>query len=468
MGKFTITRRLGAGAMGVVYAAYDTELERKVAIKFLLSADDKRRARLRREAKAMARLRHPNVAQVYEVGEFEENTYIAMEFVQGQTLTVWSAERPRTLRERLQVMIGAGRGLHAAHRVGLVHRDFKPDNLMIDERGQARVLDFGIVWEAGDGAAVAERANVSGVEATATGALLGTPAYMSPEQAIGHAIGAGSDQFSFGVVLYELLAGHRPHRTEGLHALLVDIATGTREPLPKDAAPPWLAKIVDRTLQKEPPDRYDSIEDVFDALEEGVAARIRKARVPVDLPFLGSFAVISAVTLALSIFVPLALLEAIWDPTAPLDEGREAAKGLLGVFLVIVLVLSSGGLYTVFIWRAGPRYMTRQGARSTLAISVPPRQAVKTIRENARRMRYRPDHHDPGRGHIILVEPIAGFLIAIFMTARGDRTDVEVYARPIIRFTGLGMSTGRARVAAGALREMFSDAVVESAPVTLD
>ncbi|MBE7454501.1 MAG: serine/threonine protein kinase, partial [Kofleriaceae bacterium] len=183
VGRFELRGRLGHGAMGTVWAAVDPELDREVAIKVLFG-DDRDAARLRREAQAMARLRHPNVVAVYEVGTWREVPFVAMERVDGPTLRGWMSET-RTVQEVLAVFEGAGRGLAAAHAAGLVHGDFKPDNVLVDAAGAARVADFGLARAGGESAppATAGPTVATGPAATATQAtaLGGTPAYMAPE-----------------------------------------------------------------------------------------------------------------------------------------------------------------------------------------------------------------------------------------------------------------------------------------------
>ncbi len=214
IGRFTVLRRLGAGGMGVVYAAYDEMVDRKVAIKLLqrMRVGEEAGDRLLREAQALGRLSHPNVIQVYEVGVHEERVFVAMEFVEGCTLEAWEPEA--SLAAVLDVYVQAGRGLAAAHEAGLVHRDFKPDNVLVGNDGRARVLDFGLARSAGeappDPASSAELERM-GVDTTGdrlvtpltrTGAVMGTPAYMSPEQHLGQPTDPRTDQFSFCVALW--------------------------------------------------------------------------------------------------------------------------------------------------------------------------------------------------------------------------------------------------------------------------
>ncbi|MBA3546614.1 MAG: serine/threonine protein kinase, partial [Nannocystis sp.] len=226
LGRFVVLHRVGAGGMGVVYAAYDPELDRKVAVKLLHPSvgsdrEDVGRARLLREAQAMARLSHPNVVTVFDVGTRDDQVFLAMEFVQGLPLSAW-LKAPRGWREVVAVFIAAGRGLDAAHREGIVHGDFKPDNVIVDVEGRARVLDFGLAFAQDRGkppsdpeARRSSRSGRSGVDLsthlTRTGALTGTPPYVSPEQFLGESASARADQYAFCVSLYEGLYGDRPY-----------------------------------------------------------------------------------------------------------------------------------------------------------------------------------------------------------------------------------------------------------------
>ncbi len=220
VGRYLVLSTLGTGGMGVVLAAYDPHLDRKVALKLLRSglqlATKDAQKRLRREAQAIAQLSHPNVVAVYDVGATEDDDlYIAMEFVEGDTLTTWLKKYPRTWREIVDVFLQAGKGLVAAHSTGLLHRDFKPDNVLVGGDGRVRVTDFGLARsfmvdpESGRGPTPI-LANTLSSSLTATGTVLGTPRYMPPEQLTGPDIDARADQFSFCVALYEALYGVHP------------------------------------------------------------------------------------------------------------------------------------------------------------------------------------------------------------------------------------------------------------------
>ena len=212
VGRYVISSRLGAGGMGVVYAAYDPELDRRVALKLLHAskgpAGSKARRSLLREAQALAKLSHPNVITVHDVGLHEERIFLAMEFIEGQTLGRWLGS-PRSWSEVLDVMVQAGQGLMAAHDKGLEHRDFKPENVMIGTDGRVRVLDFGLARPASGGEVSSEsdgfvpRDDALSTEQTSFGKLVGTPAYMAPEQFEHATTDARTDQFAYCVTLWE-------------------------------------------------------------------------------------------------------------------------------------------------------------------------------------------------------------------------------------------------------------------------
>ncbi len=218
VGRFVILDRIGAGGMGEVFAAYDEQLDRKVALKLVHSGSDwspTSQARLLREARALARLAHPNVVAVFDSGIQDGRVFVAMEFVRGRTLHAWLGEAVRSWDEIVEVFIAAGQGLVAMHEIGLVHRDFKPSNVLIDERGRPRLIDFGLVGdlEQPEGTAVepARRGPTGQLEGlTRAGAVLGTPQYMSPEQFEGSKVTAASDQFSFCLCLFEALYDSSP------------------------------------------------------------------------------------------------------------------------------------------------------------------------------------------------------------------------------------------------------------------
>jgi len=225
IGRYQLLQRLGAGAMGVVHLAFDSRLERNVALKVLRNPDrPAERDRLLREAKTLARLSHPNVVAIYEVGRAEGVDFIAMEWVNGVNLQQWLFEQPRSQTDILRVFLEAGQGLAAAHRAGLVHRDFKPGNVLVGHDGRVRVGDFGLAKDLTAEEVRTTRAmSVRISTLTQTGAVLGTPAYMAPEQHRGEPTTAASDQFSFCVALYEALQQRRPFDGDSLEELYSSI-----------------------------------------------------------------------------------------------------------------------------------------------------------------------------------------------------------------------------------------------------
>ena len=277
---FAVLEQLGEGGMGVVYSAYDEELDRKLAIKLLHHVDERAQQRMRREAQALARIAHPNVVHVYRVGIWEGRLYLAMEFIYGLTLGQWCAQQGRTRAEILAVMSQAAEGLSAAHEAGLVHRDFKPDNVMVGADGRVRVLDFGLANVDHGGEQTLESLEVRMRELagqgpldtplTETGTLLGTPAYMSPEQLRAQRIDARSDQFSFCVTLYEALYGERPFAGDQLLTLGLNVMRGNVRPEPATRAlPEQLRAALLRGLSPQPGDRFEDLAGLLDALELG-------------------------------------------------------------------------------------------------------------------------------------------------------------------------------------------------------
>jgi tetratricopeptide (TPR) repeat protein len=262
LGRYIVRERIGAGGMGEVHAAYDPELDRKVAIK-LLHRDLGAQAtdRLRREARTMARLSHRNLVAVHDVGEHDGHLFLAMEYVEGGTLRGWARDRP--WREVLRAYLDAGRGLAAAHAAGVVHRDFKPDNVLLGKDGRVAVTDFGIARR---GAAADDEPSGHGpalddVALTSTGAMIGTPLYMSPEQLDGEAADARSDQFAFAVALWEALYGSHPlvERGADLEAVRTAMRKGDRLTAPARPAPPRVGRALVRALRPDPAARWSSL-----------------------------------------------------------------------------------------------------------------------------------------------------------------------------------------------------------------
>jgi eukaryotic-like serine/threonine-protein kinase len=322
LGRFLVLGLVGKGGMGEVYAAHDPELDRKVAIKVLRAGDghgtsNEARARLIREAQAIAKVSHPNVIVVYEVGTVDGRVFIAMEFVDGHTLGYWLLAGSRTTAQILEAFGAAGRGLEAAHEKGLVHRDFKPDNAMVGSNGQVRVMDFGLARVAIDrvkapdessGARRAPAMNAndrlhdvlstlvidsatdamknsqaadfesSALRITEEGAILGTPAYMSPEQFRGEPADARSDQFSFCVALYEALYGERPFSANNVIELSAQVTSGGVRPEPPSARLSIsIRRALLRGLSADPNMRFPSMNALLQEIgQEQTASGVRR------------------------------------------------------------------------------------------------------------------------------------------------------------------------------------------------
>jgi Tol biopolymer transport system component len=276
LGVYQLQAQLGEGGMGVVYRALDTRLNRPVAIKFLSEdlADPAGRRRFQLEAQTASSLNHPHILTVHEVGEVEGRQYLVSEFVDGGTLRDWLRAEKRTWRQIVDLLVGVADGLAAAHQANMLHRDIKPDNILVTTRGYAKLADFGL-------AKLQERTGSEGltdavtVERTRPGVVIGTVAYMSPEQAAGKALDARSDIFSFGVVLCELLAGQRPFTGKTDLEVLQAIQHQTPAPLPPDL-PVGLRLAVDKALEKDPADRYQTMRDLVVDLRRVSRARGEK------------------------------------------------------------------------------------------------------------------------------------------------------------------------------------------------
>ncbi|MBL9104069.1 MAG: serine/threonine protein kinase [Myxococcales bacterium] len=303
IGRFTVIGLVGRGGMGVVYACYDDLLDRKVAVKLLHAeaADGKASARLQREAQALARLSHPNVVAVHDVGVFDERVYLAMEFVDGQTLGAWRRAAPRGWREVLRVVLAAGDGLAAAHAKGLVHRDIKPDNIMIGADGRVRVMDFGLACagaEAGDARPPVPAApRALDVDLTRTGALMGTPAYMAGEQFLGEPTDHRTDQFSLCATAWEALHGQPAFSGASLTELAVAVTAGApAPPPPRTDVPAWLRRVLERGLRARPDERWPDTPALLAALRADPTPRRRLVAAGVTLAALGlgAFAVHAA------------------------------------------------------------------------------------------------------------------------------------------------------------------------------
>lgn len=288
VGRYVILDVVGEGGMGIVYAAYDPELDRKLALKLLRTASSERRAerrrlRLIREAQAMARLSHAHVITVHDVGTIDDQVFVAMEFIEGCSLAEW-IRMDHGWRRIVETFVQAGEGLAAAHAAGLVHRDFKPDNVMLTAEYRAVVTDFGLARAAGrrdasesrdpDALGNPSRASLS-TTVTAAGAIMGTPAYMSPEQHEGREVDARSDQFAFAVALYEALFSVRPFPGDDVASLAYNVGAGNIRPAPsRTNVPGWVRQVLLKALSVAPSERYPSMVEMLEALRrEGSGKR---------------------------------------------------------------------------------------------------------------------------------------------------------------------------------------------------
>jgi serine/threonine protein kinase len=263
IGRYKIVRKLGAGGMGVALLAEDGQLQRSVVIKLLhldASANPESRQRLLREAQAMAQVSHPNVVPIFDVGVHHEQVFIAMAYLDGGDLAGWLAT-PRPLREVLDVFVAAGRGLAAAHRAGLVHRDFKPANVLLGGGGEVKVSDFGLA-RAGSATEPEHGERLLEKTITQVGAIVGTPYYMAPEQLLGDPVGARADQYSFCLALYEAVSGHKLRPATNI-AQLLDVALAgdcPDQPLLERGVPVRARAAIRRGLANDPNDRFESME----------------------------------------------------------------------------------------------------------------------------------------------------------------------------------------------------------------
>ncbi|PWB74348.1 hypothetical protein C3F09_04080 [candidate division GN15 bacterium] len=281
---YRIIEKIGAGGMGEVYLAEDTELNRKVALKFLplhLCQESECRARFKREAQAAAQLDHPNIVSVFEVGEFQGRPFFSMQHVEGQSLKEVIAGKTLPLERILEIGIQVCDGLQAAHEKGVTHRDIKPSNILIDSHGRTRIVDFGL-------------ASVMGLDhLTKTGSTLGTIGYMSPEQVRGEAVDHRTDLFSFGVVLYEMITGHAPFKADSEAATLHAITDTAPQPLARfrREVPLGLQTIIDKALDKRVSTRYQHADELSADLKRLSAAAssvpsVRKRRIRIIVPIL--------------------------------------------------------------------------------------------------------------------------------------------------------------------------------------
>jgi serine/threonine protein kinase/tetratricopeptide (TPR) repeat protein len=278
-GKYKIIEEVGRGGMGVVYKAEDTRLDRTVALKFLSSElirDDESKKRFVQEAKAAAALNHPNISTIYEIDEHQGQTFIAMEYIQGHSLKKKLEDGPLEIDEAKDIALQVAEGLKEAHEKGIVHRDIKPANIMLTEKGQAKITDFGLAKLSG------------GVDLTKASTIMGTVAYMSPEQAKGEEVNHRTDIWSLGAVLYEMLSGERPFKKSHEQAVIHGILN--EEPVPiteyRSDVPWFLERVIQRSLKKSAKNRYQDIREIITELKSSPSVTLPKFKNSIAvLPF---------------------------------------------------------------------------------------------------------------------------------------------------------------------------------------
>lgn len=268
--RYAVVKELGHGGMGTVYLANDRKLVREVALKLHRAGSGAGGDRLQREAIAMAQLAHPNVVNVFEIGEHDDRMFVAMEYVKGGTLRSWLAEAPRDWRAIIAMLIATGRGLAAAHAANLIHRDFKPENVLVGIDGRPRVGDFGLARS--DGAPTKVDPDSLAVALTVTGGIAGTPAYMAPEQLHGEVVDARCDQFAFAVVAWEALYGKRPWQGTTISTLYEAIE---RHELPKVSSqvPERVRRVIEKGLATKTSDRYPDLTAMLADLQAAASPR---------------------------------------------------------------------------------------------------------------------------------------------------------------------------------------------------
>jgi eukaryotic-like serine/threonine-protein kinase len=399
IGRYRVLRKLGRGGMGTVVAAHDETLDRRVALKLLhddLAAKPRQRHRLMREAQAMARVSHPNVVTVYEADVFQDQLYIAMELVEGHTLDAWQRQLLRGWRACFDAYVQAGRGLEAAHDQMLVHRDFKPGNCIIDAQGRVRVLDFGLARDTTHGPVPSELTAVSdssvlSTNITVTGAMIGTIAYMSPEQLQGKPADARSDQFSFCVSMYEALYGQRPFTAETAGELLAAIMQQRFGVLPKSSrrrVPGWLRRILRKGLALHPAERHTSMTELLARLEAVPRRRRRLTLGSLGTGLLALVGVASAELASPTTVSPCAELRG--QPPAGWDERtRDAVEhAILGTELSDAPVIWGGvsGLLDAYAdeWSAARVVVCEAGSHGPRALTAAHAAQLSCLDDRAR------------------------------------------------------------------------------------
>jgi|JI10StandDraft_1071094.scaffolds.fasta_scaffold186054_2 serine/threonine protein kinase len=448
IGRFTLLRELGRGGMGIVYAAYDETLDRRVALKLLYelnTGDRHAQTRLLREAQAMARLNHPNIATVYEAGTHEGRIYLAMEFVQGRPLDVWLHEKPRSWQEVVDVFVQAAHGLQAAHAAGLVHRDFKPANAMLGDDGRVRVLDFGLACgapsknlhealslntlrdrEPSDGTdRMAVATTLATASITLAGTIVGTPAYMSPEQFCGEDVDARADQFALCVSLYEALHGRLPYG-HTLKELSERLVAGRRAPIDQ-TLPEWLIGALERGLAVDPSRRFESLENFAGALawgrSSGGVIRSRPRRNdPQNMLWMARSVMFLNVLLAVAL---LSLHLNVWVL-------------LLVLSTLAYMVSLAYSVYFLGFYRGSIAGFGKPRRTHFVVVSASPKVVFELVTQNSGCLDYYVDDMEWGTRSLCLrTRPTMlswGALVLINSRQGVDSTEVRIDIRPVSRF----------------------------------
>ena len=354
IGQYRIESKLGEGGMSTVWLALDTKLGRHVAIKFLSDnlADAKARRRFQREAQMASSLNHPHIVSVHDIGEFEGRQYLVTEYVDGGTLKDWVKDKRRTPKEVAELLTGVADGLAAAHQAGILHRDIKPMNILVARNGYAKLADFGVAKLAENGAIDLAANSPDGP--TRPGLILGTIAYMSPEQASGQPLDSRSDIFSFAVVLYEMLSGKRPFGGRTDLEVLKTIIHGELPPLSEEV-PEAYRNVVEKALEKSPAERYQSMREMVVDLR-------RSQRPPAHQPLTPrSGDAVAGVEEA------IASIEPKRAPTSP-----KLLKIGLGIFAIAAIAIGAVGIYR---WLR-PHHSQEQANLTAIPFTALPGQAT--------------------------------------------------------------------------------------------
>ena len=407
IGHYKIISPLGAGGMGQVYLAHDTKLDRRVAIKFLTlesTADSQARRRLVREAKAAAQLDHPNICAIHEVGEDDGRSFIVMQYLEGETLAVRIARKPMVLKESLEVAVQLADALAEAHSRGIVHRDIKPQNIMLTTRGQAKLMDFGLAKVITRKPLLESQAETESL--TERSMIVGTVPYMSPEQVNGEAIDARSDVFSFGAVLYEIVTGERAFQGNSAMATLAAVLTQEPKPLPSKV-PDDLTKVIHRCLKKDRGERYQTMSDVKAALEP--------IRDSFDLRRPGHLQSRWLILGAALVLVLLVVGLSIWQPW----RGAQNAEPLRALTLTTLPGMerfpsfSPDGSYVAFTWNGARPENTNVYVQQIGSAGTPLRLTSDSSSDY--HPVWSPDNRwiafqrgEPGKGELRLVPPLGG------------------------------------------------------------